>query len=241
MWAAYGKHPAIKDYFRVGGDFPLFKVFSGWVEAGYERRSKGGGRDDQNIWRFWARGTVNGTVVCGLVRDSQDGIGRRYPFLILGVGPMPHWEENWDLIPLACAAPWADIERLSSQDFADLKKMQAEMAQISEPQCQWRILQSRKDLSFGGRSRIKVTDFIGPAVFDDFIPLEPTPHQDRYLKESDWHALVRSHISGVPSVVFAGESLGRFFMRFFNRPLAPGDFISLWDAGKNDISRGGMA
>ena len=35
MWAACGKHPAARDFFRVGQDFPLLKIFSGWVDDGY--------------------------------------------------------------------------------------------------------------------------------------------------------------------------------------------------------------
>ena len=36
QWAAYGKHPAARDYFKVGQGFPLVDSFSGWVENGYQ-------------------------------------------------------------------------------------------------------------------------------------------------------------------------------------------------------------
>ena len=35
-WAAFGKHPVARDFFRVGPDFPLIKGFSDWVENGYQ-------------------------------------------------------------------------------------------------------------------------------------------------------------------------------------------------------------
>ncbi len=33
-WIAHGKHPAAKDYFRVGEDLPIFRAFSDWVDKG---------------------------------------------------------------------------------------------------------------------------------------------------------------------------------------------------------------
>src|SRR5512145_774650 len=102
MWAAYGKHPAIKDYFRVGQDFPLLRVFVSWVENGYKQFTPERDTAMQNSWHFWARGAASDSIVCGLVKDSSDGIGRNYPLLIIGTGPLREWAENWDLLPLAC-------------------------------------------------------------------------------------------------------------------------------------------
>lgn len=54
-WAAYGKHPAAKDFFKLGQFGPLVQDFSRWVEKGYQlfaARKK----FSQNSWRFWTRG-----------------------------------------------------------------------------------------------------------------------------------------------------------------------------------------
>ena len=236
MWAAYGKHPAIKDYFRVGQDFPLLRVFSGWVENGYKQYSKSNGNAMHNAWHFWARGASGKSIVCGLVRDSSDGIGRNYPLLIIGAGPLSQWEENWDLLPLACEAVWRDIERLSVQDFTDLKKLEAEIMSLRQPQFQWQEFKSKKNLFLddsGGEQNVTAFATDGK---ESFIPLEQISLQNRNLLISHYHALFKSSVRAIPSLVFAGESRGRFFVKFFNRPLTPTDFVSLWNAGMGESS-----
>lgn len=86
MWAACGKHPAARDFFRVGQEFPMLKIFSRWVDDGYTVLARKNNNFLPNSWRFWAKGAVRDFLMCGLIKDSSDRIGRNYPLLIIGTG-----------------------------------------------------------------------------------------------------------------------------------------------------------
>jgi len=36
QWAAFGKHPAAKDYFQLGENTPFFEGLFTWIEDGYQ-------------------------------------------------------------------------------------------------------------------------------------------------------------------------------------------------------------
>ncbi len=133
-WAAYGKHPVASDFFRLGEEFSLGKGFSEWVGNGYKVLTSRG-RADQGLyfWRFWARGAQKGTLACGVLRDSSDRVGRPFPLLIMGMGPLKGWEEAWDLLPFACETTWNQIEYLSALVVNDFKKLENEYGQIRPP------------------------------------------------------------------------------------------------------------
>ncbi|MRR35726.1 type VI secretion system-associated protein TagF, partial [bacterium] len=124
-WCAYGKHPVAKDFIRLGRVFPLAASMAEWVEKGYSA-AKGALKTERQprFWRFWARGSVNGELVCGFLRDSSDSIGREYPFLVLGSGPISSWEEHWDLLPCACEQTWNRIEYLCTRNSVELARME---------------------------------------------------------------------------------------------------------------------
>jgi len=232
MWAAYGKHPALKDYFRVGQDFPLLSVFSGWVENGYKQFSKSKSQALHNVWHFWARGASEEFLVCGLLRDSADGIGRNYPLLIIGTGPVSRWEEDWDLLPLACAEAWRDIDRLSVLQFDDIKTLEAEVRSVSRPQSRWQEFKAKRESLLGDSGAIRSGAVIPADRKESFIPLDLVSQPDRSLQSSGYCSLFKSTFKAVPSVVFTGESLGQYFIRFYSRPLTPTDFVHLWTAGE---------
>ena len=237
MWAACGKHPAARDFFRVGQDFPLLKVFSGWVDDGYNMLVRKNNNSICNSWRFWAKGTARESLICGLVRDSSDGIGRNYPLLIIGIGLLRGWEEQWDLMPLACEKIWNGIEYIATQNFNDLKKLETEVTNIRQPQPEWQDLKSQKDSFRGDKNAFENSHDLPPENERNFIPLDQDPHHDQNLLISHWHSLVRISTEAIPNAVFMGGSSGRSFVGFYRRPLTPGDFIQLWTAG-SDIENG---
>ena len=88
-WSAFGKHPAAADYFRLGYSSPFVDGLTKWVESGYRLLAE---RSDTPppfcSWRFWARGFGRESLVLGVVRVSSDSLGRPYPLLIMGSGPL---------------------------------------------------------------------------------------------------------------------------------------------------------
>ena len=55
-WAAFGKHPAAKDYFRLGDETPFVEGLFRWVENGYQLVTADATTTPEFYsWRFWAR------------------------------------------------------------------------------------------------------------------------------------------------------------------------------------------
>ena len=126
-WAAMGKHPAARDFMEAGQGFPLFDALSQWMEKGYEERLRGNRATSLHSWRFWARGGRKNSVVCGLLKDSCDTIGRLYPLLVMGTGELEEWEEHWDLLPLACENTWSQMESFSTRMYKTFQELQQDL------------------------------------------------------------------------------------------------------------------
>ncbi|MCC6544588.1 MAG: DUF2094 domain-containing protein [Nitrospirae bacterium] len=229
-WAAYGKHPAAKDYFRVGQDFPVMRSFSNWVEEGYSNLLPNGKNNLNPIsWRFWAKGAVKEMLICGLLKDSSDNIGRQYPLLIMGSGLLKNWEEHWDDMPYSCEKTWNQIEYISSQGYSDLKKLESEINGVRPPLSGWSELNAKWEDAISNNPE----NFQNNAVpmsgeGDSFIPLDHKDSHDQGALISRWHHLLMSHDKTVPNVTFMGGTFEKVYLAFFRRPLAPADFIRLW-------------
>jgi len=233
QWAAYGKHPAAKDYFKIGQDFPLLNSFSGWIENGYQvLASKDNPIKARRSWRFWARESRRENLVCGLVRDSNDSLGRPYPLLIIGTGPLKDWSSQWDLVPLACEKAWGQMEYLSAKTFNDLRELEAEVQNISPPAAEWLEL-ARKRESFEEIASLNLSEMGGGTSslkerMECVIPLDRVPPRDPLELAGLCHSLLRARIETAPSAIFMGGTVERPFVAFFRRPLSPSDFIHLW-------------
>jgi type VI secretion system protein VasJ len=120
-----GKHPVAMDYFQLGVSAPLVNAFGAWIENGYQKVvTPTRNRLALHSWRFWARGIQKGHIACGVARDSSDSTGRPYPLLIMGIGKLPGWEKNWDLLSFLFEEIWSQIEYLASRRFNDLKQLE---------------------------------------------------------------------------------------------------------------------
>jgi len=95
-----------------------------------ERPRPGGPQRDRRLWSFGEQPAQNrekivihavlysaGALVCGVVRDSVDRLGRPYPLLVLGTGSLREWESHWDLLPYACLPVWQRIEYLGASSL----------------------------------------------------------------------------------------------------------------------------
>jgi len=236
IWAAYGKHPVARDYFGIGRESPLNRGFSDWVEKGYPLiTSKKDARPRLSSWRFWARGPGRDGLACGLVRDSTDRVGRPYPLLIIGTGPLKGWEEHWELLPFACERTWEQIEYLSALIVTDLKKLEAEVQNIRPPCPDWPEYESRREevrKEFASDSGLGPED-TGEAVkllekTELFITLDDGAGRDQIARIGFWHWFFRARMTAIPNVVFMGGSFEKVCLALYRRPLAPSDFLELW-------------
>ena len=240
-WAACGKHPVARDYFRIHSGTPLFVAFENWIEQGFEILSK------QEIsghhfysWRFWAKGIKMGNLIFGIARDNSDSIGRPYPLLIMGDGFLDGWEEHWDLLPHAFERAWDQMEYISSRRFNDFKELEKEVYAIKNPRQDWLEWKSKNANSNKPESlRDPLTISIAHGEIkkkvghlskkmEVHIPLDNQAIGDPSDMAALWCSLLKSHSSGAPSAVFMGGISEKNFLVVFNRSLNAKDFIQLW-------------
>ena len=241
-WTACGKHPVARDYFRLNSKaVPLLEAFSGWIEKGYQMIDPNKNKSlNQYSWRFWAKGPDKKNLAFGIVKDSCDALGRSHPFLIMGTGPLEAWNDHWDLLPLALAETWGQMEYLSAKRLLDFTQMEDEVRIIRPPYPKWSEYTYQKgnprafepfssdkggpgdstDINKSVANLTKETEF--------FVSLESTAYNDPLLLAGQWHSFLKTKLTGVPNAVFMGGIPEETYLAVFVRPLVPSDFVRLW-------------
>ncbi len=240
LWSAYGKHPVARDFFRIGYDIPLLKGFSDWVEQGYSKLISRNAVSNMNCsWRFWMRGGSKGSLVCGIIKDSCDELGRPYPLLIMGSGVLKNWENQWDLLPFACEQTWNQIEYISVQNYNDMSKFEVDIQNVRPPVSEWSVFKEKREnsMKFTASSDDNdlskcIKDVKNKALSlsrksECFICLDDKLFLDKSILISYWHFHLKPYIKKIPNIVFMGGPFERSYMAFFKRPLAPADFVDL--------------
>lgn len=246
-WSAFGKHPAAADYFRLGQSSPFADGLSKWVENGYRLLTDRSETPSPFCsWRFWSRGYGRDSLVLGVVRVSSDSMGRPYPLLIMGSGPLEGWERWWDLLPFAGEKSWCQIEFLATHTFGDLRKLKEGLQGLRSPYPEWDELTERRRglnrlgspldpyASFPDFPRLKAMAAERAGTDEFSVRLDRGPVNDKITLVSLWHFLAKEATKGAPNALFMGGTLERSFLASYRRPLAPGDFLHLWfasDAG----------
>ena len=239
QWSLTGKHPAFSDYFELGRPLPLMTTFFGWLRKGYamvsSRRGEGG---DDRSWRFWSRGIDKGSLVCGFLKDSGDGLGRPYPFLVIGQGPLAGWEDHWDLVGLACQKTWNEMESLSRESFRDLRELERTLSGVPSPESAWERLGQERERLGGCKSPDEggpVSDGGVKAVLaehrgEDFfvIPLNQSSAEDISRSAMICHVAMGEHFQSPPNAVFVGGTSDKGYLVVYRRALSAGDFVHLW-------------
>ena len=211
----------------------MLNSFSGWIENGYQvLASKDNPIKARRSWRFWTKEARKENIVCGVVRDSNDSLGRPYPLLIIGTGPLKDWLGQWDLVPLACESAWGRMEYVAAKTFGDLRELEEEVQNIRPPAAEWLEL-ARKREGFGELGSLHLSELGGTMSglserMECFLPLDQMPPRDHFELIGLCHSLVRARIEAAPSAIFMGGTVEKPYVAFFRRPLAPSDFISLW-------------
>jgi len=224
-WAAFGKHPSARDFIRLGPELPIFNAFCNWVERGFLLMRRGD-KQSLNSWRFWARGTKRSHLVCGLLRDSHDSIGRPYPCLIIGTGLLSDWEDHWDQLPAVLEKTWGAMEYLFVKRLNTINDLSDDLSRL-QPACiafsERRAFENddhrdkRADLNYAELGTLK-QGVLHHVIKDD----HPFTDAARWLK-----GLSSGNIP-VPNAVFLGGVPQRSSIVAYNRSLQPTDFAELW-------------
>lgn len=231
-WTAMGKHPAAPDFFRLGSSGPLADGFYNWARDGYGLLDPTRAGQKLHFWRFWSRGSGKEELVCGLLRDSTDRLGRPHPLLITGVGVMNGWEAFWDLLPLACEGLWHQMESISIRSFSDLRQFEMELENIRTPRPDWQNLTAEY-----GRAKSKLNEYLGKTEFeasdlnargDLLAGVDQNGLEDYSAVYCIRHSLLKNRFGYDPKTVFMGGNPSEAFLAVFGRPLAAEDFVRLW-------------
>jgi type VI secretion system protein VasJ len=219
----------------------MAKSLAGWMEVGYGGISPcGDSVSDLKAWRFWARGPSRGQICCGILRDSADRFGRPYPLLVAGTGPLPGWEEAWDLLPIVLEKNWQQMDRLTTRSFGLLRELEDELRGFSEPAPEWVRFRAERDEMTQAETtslrRIQAlfenlrswsfhpdrkTEMV--ILVNDSLSLEPM------VVFSLWHMVLKNEgYSTIPNAVFLGGPQIESFLVLFRRALVPEDFHKLW-------------
>jgi type VI secretion system ImpM family protein len=227
-WNAVGKHPAAADYINVGAGAPVLDAVADWMTKGYEalQRENRPTREPHS-WRFWLRGTRKDHLICGLGRDSSDRIGRPYPLLIVGEGPLKQWERQWPVLPALLARTWGRIERIAAHQYETLQALIDALTQLPSPAADEMICNEgpsslmaperleacRTELHQTGRITIALNDGQG---------------SDPEARALAWHGLLKACCPDIPRAVFLGGNPRHAFLMVVREPLDTADFVRLW-------------
>jgi type VI secretion system protein VasJ len=242
IWHASGKHPAVRDYFQVGSNDPILKAFADWTESGYRQLvSKKEFGSELLSWRFWTSGGRKRSLICGVGRNSSDSLGRPYPLIIIGTGPLTDWPANWDLLPYALEGIWSQIEYLASGAHKNFGKLKERLRQMKLPSSDWLALANQRAMA--GTLNISTHVAKEPRALakyvqsltktgETFVSLYCEPEIDSFLLAGYLNCALKSHLSIVPKAVFMGGDSEKSYMAIFNRALNSDDFVRLWTISK---------
>jgi type VI secretion system protein VasJ len=240
-WVICGKHPAFKDYFHLGQKLPMVTALSEWIEKGY-RGIAGGKSSPTNLlsWRFWAGGLDRDSLLCGVLKESTDSVGRPYPLVVVGLGSLTGWGTKWDLVPQACEQSWSQMESLSTRIFRSLKQLEDELVRVRSPQLSWAELGKGNTEAmttdgdsdqFGGAESLGNIESRVVAMgrsSEIFVSLDEGPSQDPLTIMHLWHACLKKYHPEPPKTVFMGGNANENYLAFFHRALMTQDFVRLW-------------
>ena len=122
-FGAFGKIPALGDFFRIAPPAGFVEVWDGWLQHGIlDARARLGARWDAcylsaPIWRFSLDAALAGPhAVCGVLMPSVDRVGRQFPLtLMAAVAHPPPGFHDHD----TAAATYAALETIALRTLDD--------------------------------------------------------------------------------------------------------------------------
>ncbi|MGQ9695125.1 MAG: TagF domain-containing protein [Thermodesulfobacteriota bacterium] len=225
-WSVWGKHPTFKDYFHLGSQDPLSRRMAEWIRSGYAQIKIDRAPRNFFSWRFWMKSLRKEGLALGLLKDSGDYLGRPYPVLFMGMGSLPGWEKNWDLLPLALEDVWNRMESLLARSYKTLQNLEEEIYHLPAPCGEWEEMNQRR----GAQDNPNIEEGVKKNLKKDtfFINLDQSFHLPPMVLVSLYHYFWKKHGEPIPNCIFMGGSLAKTFLAFFCRPLLPKDFQDLW-------------
>jgi len=231
-WAAVGKHPVAADYIRLGNSTSLLDAVADWVAKGYDELLRINGRpQDSHSWRFWLRGVKKDTLICGLFRDSSDRIGRPYPLMLMGDGPLKGWEKNWLMLPEQLNRSWKNLEYIASHRYDDAQDMEEEIRVMNPPQVvawegQVSLSDDHANTAIDGQVQLCRKQMLSTGF--GLISLNSLRGMDSDRAIGQCHEQLNGCCKDIPRGVFIGGTPQHTYICAIEHPLATADFVRLW-------------
>ena len=231
-WAAVGKHPVAADYIRLGSSTSLLDAVADWVAKGYDELLRMDGRSqDSHSWRFWLRGVKKDTLICGLCRDSSDRIGRPYPLMIMGEGPLKGWEKAWLMLPEQLNRSWKNLEYIASHRYDDAQAMEEEICglnppQVGAPEDQVLLIDDDANIPVDGQVQLCRQQLLSTGF--GLISLNSLGGMDPDRAIGQCHGHLNGCCKDIPRGVFIGGTPQHTYICAIEHPLATADFVRLW-------------
>jgi len=233
-WVAHGKHPALSDYISAGRIFPMATGISNWVHNGFSEQQKlNSPRRFRCSWRFWVKGNSRDDISCGLLTDSCDSVGRPYPLLIMGNGPLAGWERHWELVPAVCESAWGGMEECATTPYRDFTALDRGVASLPQPSPHWDAFRTVGDddlaeleATDGASFNLQLRDLLIKNF--GYIFLDRCNVCDRLFRTEYAGKILSRNLKNVPTAVFVGGTAEATWFAFYCRPLTGADFAALW-------------
>jgi type VI secretion system protein VasJ len=230
-WAAMGKHPAAKDYIRIGGRSSLLEAVAAWSAKGHDALHPAKERPPaMRSWRFWLRGVKKGMLICGLARDSSDSIGRPHPLLIMGEGRLKGWEKRWPQLPAQLSTPWKSMESIVARRFDDIQGLAEQIRNLNRPGVKFKVDDEPALTESNGLLDNELTACKQSIVQNGYATLGlknyPNVDPDQYVMQC--HERLKTCCAKIPLGVFMGGTPQKSYIVVLQHPLRTPDFIRLW-------------
>jgi type VI secretion system protein ImpM len=133
----FGKIPATGDFVSANLPRTFIDRWDRWMSMELRARPDQGGLDTR-VWRFVVQAGIFGDQPCaGAWRMSEDRVGRRYPFAVVRLGPLPDPADPW-------FDATAKLVRSAVDELRTFGWIGAQIAALPQPQS----LESRHRIAF---------------------------------------------------------------------------------------------
>ena len=226
QWAAHGKIPAARDFFTIGNELSVFKAFFAWMDRGCQQLNDRDPLEKNCSWRFWVKGSKKNQLLCGIIKNSSDQIGRPFPLMLIGSGSLKNWEKHWDNLPAACEGLWTELEYLTTKRYDGLEQLAADLRLLKPRDDAWKQPVPKETAC---REFIEEASRLNDLQKNKelFIPLNSdlvTPE----LAINCFHDYFKNNYENIPNSIFLGGRPENLLFVVFDRGLATDDFLRLW-------------
>lgn len=222
--SAYGKHPEFDDYFSLNMDTLLERALSSWVDSGTKSGADHYEQKDIRSFRFWMLGIKKTDLLLGIVKDSSDSMGRKFPLLIICNAQFKDRDRKWPLIFTGFEAVFRNLEDITAARYGDFKEFESTLLTIkySKPNFEKDEKYSLSSSLLGWLKTEKdrsSTILPVPVFLERYgsIPNEPEK-KGRFSKKE-----------GPPGAVFLGGLPEDPLVGIYSRPLRTRDFHTLFN------------